>query len=85
MRKLLKLLGLAQRNCLNCEKPAIREEFLCEDCLKELRSQHPMEYTHIPDYLRQPHLGYLYPAPDALFLKQPHKGIAPYGSSVQGL
>jgi competence protein ComFC len=48
MRRLLRLFGLAQRNCLNCEKPAVGEEFLCEDCLKELKPQHPMEYTHIP-------------------------------------
>jgi ComF family protein len=48
MRKLLRLLGLAQGSCLNCEKPAVGEEFLCGDCLKELKPQHPMEYTHIP-------------------------------------
>jgi len=48
MRRLLRLFELAQRNCLNCEKPAMGEEFLCEDCLKELKPQHPMEYTHIP-------------------------------------
>jgi competence protein ComFC len=48
MRRLLRLFGLAQRNCLNCEKPTVGEEFLCEDCLKELKPQHPMEYTHIP-------------------------------------
>jgi ComF family protein len=48
MRRFLRLFGLAQRNCLNCEKPAVGEEFLCESCLKELKPQHPMEYTHIP-------------------------------------
>jgi predicted amidophosphoribosyltransferase len=48
MRKLLRLFGLTQGNCLNCEKPAVREEFLCEDCFKELKPQHPMEYTYIP-------------------------------------
>jgi competence protein ComFC len=48
MRRLLRLLGLARRSCLGCEKPAVGEEFLCEDCLKELKPQHPMEYTHIP-------------------------------------
>jgi len=48
MRRLLRLFGLAQRNCLNCEKSTVGEEFLCEDCFKELKPQHPMEYTHIP-------------------------------------
>jgi predicted amidophosphoribosyltransferase len=48
MRKLLRLFGLAQVNYLNCEELPIRKEFLCEDCLKELKPQHPMEYTHIP-------------------------------------
>ncbi len=48
MRKLLRLLGVAKGSCLSCERPAVGDGFLCEECSKELKPQHPIEYTQIP-------------------------------------
>lgn len=48
MRNLLRLLSLSLSQCIHCEKEALKDHFLCLDCLERIKPAYSMEYKAIP-------------------------------------
>ncbi len=48
MRALLRFLSLSLGQCIHCERTALKNHFLCSDCLEQIKPVHPIEYRHIP-------------------------------------